>query len=318
MVEKKVASFTIVFQAQSLNYGEGFGNISELKKFTRGNGMQYTFSSRQALRYDIVRIAHELFDWNLETIDSSKGTIQFKEEATIKDSEEMDLFGYMKTISKASKKAKAEEEGEESSETGALTRPAVVRLTHAISLEPYRSDLEFLSNMGFAQRLNQNPNIANIEQHLSFYSYTVTIDLDKVGIDGDIKLRNEERYRRIAQLIDVIKILNREIRGRVENLSPVFVIGGLYKVPSALFHGMIKLSFKDGAPLIDLEPIKSVLETSIENYCVKEDTNYGIVKGIFGNESEIHELITGSKGELISPNKFFEKMKEEIKQYYGV
>ncbi|MEN3042355.1 MAG: type I-B CRISPR-associated protein Cas7/Cst2/DevR [Fervidobacterium sp.] len=315
MKKPKIVSFTVVFQAQSLNYGEGFGNIAELKKFTRGDGMQYTFVSRQALRYDIVRLGHQLFGWNLETLDSSKGTIQFKEDVTIKDSEEMDLFGYMKT-KRGGKKAKSE--AEEEIEKGAFTRSAVVRLTHAISLEPYKSDLEFLSNMGFAQRLNENPNIANIEQHFSFYSYTVTIDLNRVGIDGAIKLSNEERYKRVSQLLDIVKILNREIRGRIENLSPVFVIGGVYSLPFALFSGIIKLSFKNGKPNIDLKPIQSVIETTVGECNIKQDTSYGIVKGIFENESEIHKLIIGSDGELISPTKFFENLKEKIREYYGV
>ncbi len=35
---KKGLSITIIFRAQSLNYGEGIGNISELKKLSRGDG----------------------------------------------------------------------------------------------------------------------------------------------------------------------------------------------------------------------------------------------------------------------------------------
>lgn len=308
MKDKRVASFTVVFQAQSLNYGEGFGNISELKKFTRANGHQYTFASRQALRYDIVRLAHEIFGWNLETLSASKGTIQFRDDVTIRESEEMDLFGYMKT-----------RKGDEESSGGASTRSAVVRLTHAISLEPYKNDLEFLSNMGFAKRLGIDPNIANIEQHLSFYSYSVTIDLAKVGVDGSIELPKEERYRRVSQLLEVLKILNRQIRGRIENLAPLFVIGGLYKVPMALFAGTIKLFYGDKGPAIDLEPLKSVLETQFDGYKIKEDTSYGIVKGIFTNERDIHNLLSGdASGELPTPDSFFEKLKSKIKEYYGV
>ena len=95
---KKGLSITLVFNASSLNYGEGIGNISELKKLTRGDGSVYTYASRQALRYDIARIGNKLYDWNLEVVDKSKGTIQFKDELNIKDSQEMDLFGYMKTL----------------------------------------------------------------------------------------------------------------------------------------------------------------------------------------------------------------------------
>lgn len=33
-----------------------------------------------------------MFGWNLEVVDKSKGTVQFKDELTIEDSQEMDLF----------------------------------------------------------------------------------------------------------------------------------------------------------------------------------------------------------------------------------
>ena len=44
-------TFTAIFLAESANYGEGVGNISTLKKMTRGNYEQYSYISRQALRY---------------------------------------------------------------------------------------------------------------------------------------------------------------------------------------------------------------------------------------------------------------------------
>ncbi len=100
---KRGLTFTVIAQAQSLNYGEGIGNISELKKLSRDDGNIYTFASRQCLRYDIVRLAAELFNWNLQVVDKEKGTIQFKDNISIRESEEMDLFGYMKTNKKMRK-----------------------------------------------------------------------------------------------------------------------------------------------------------------------------------------------------------------------
>ena len=90
---RKGLTVSVIFNAQSLNYGEGIGNISELKKLTRADGNMYTFASRQALRYDVVRLGHEFFNWNLQVVDKGKGTIQFKDELSIEDSQEMDLFG---------------------------------------------------------------------------------------------------------------------------------------------------------------------------------------------------------------------------------
>lgn len=45
---KNGLTLTMVFLAESANYGEGVGNISALKKMTRGNYEQYSYISRQA------------------------------------------------------------------------------------------------------------------------------------------------------------------------------------------------------------------------------------------------------------------------------
>ena len=162
-------TFTVVFLAESANYGEGVGNITTLKKMTRGNYEQYSYISRQAMRYNIV----QQLKWDNTPVDGKSGVVQFAPSATIKDYPEIDLFGYMKTVAK-----------DEDQAGGASTRSAVVRLSNAIALEPYQSDLEFLTNMGLASRCGQNNAIAQSEIHRSYYSYTVAIDLDRIGIDG--------------------------------------------------------------------------------------------------------------------------------------
>lgn len=51
MLSPQGLTATIIFEAQSLNYDEGFGsNLSVLKKFHRGNGEVFSYSSRQSLR----------------------------------------------------------------------------------------------------------------------------------------------------------------------------------------------------------------------------------------------------------------------------
>ena len=298
---KKGLSITMIFKAQSLNYGEGIGNISELKKLSRGDGSTYTFASRQALRYDIARLGNKMFGWNLEVVDKSKGTVQFKEGLTIEDSQEMDLFGYMKTAKKTDK-----ENG------GSDIRSAAVRLSNAISLEEYKNDIEFLNNKGFADRINEFPNLANIEQHLSFYTYTITIDLEKIGVDGNIELDNSIRAKRIKELLEIIKVLNREIRGREENLSPVFIIGGIYKLNSPFFLGRVKLNGKDGQFSIDTDMLKDTMSLKLGENSIEEDTNVGIVKNIFSNENEIEE-----KFKVTSIQEFFENLENEVDKYYN-
>ncbi|AMW33137.1 type I-B CRISPR-associated protein Cas7/Cst2/DevR [Fervidobacterium islandicum] len=302
-MEKKFLTATFIFEAGSLNYGEGTGNYSELKKLTRGNGQMYTYISRQALRYDIVRLGAEMYGWDLNVVDKNQDVIQFSKEKTIKDSVEMDLFGYMKT---------------QKNEAG-VTRSAVVRLTHAISLEPYKGDLELLTNKGLADRIGENPNLANIENHLSFYSYTVSIDLDKVGVDGDIVLEKQQRLERVLQLLEILKVLNRKIRGRIENLAPVFSIGGVYPIPSPLFLGSLKLKTSLGKFYIDCKPLEEVLNAKFEligdGYTPKHDTLVGIKRSLFDNEDEIAKLVEDSNhGDIY---RFFELLKAKVREYYN-
>lgn len=295
--KKRGLSITMIFKAQSLNYGEGIGNISELKKITRGDGSVYTFASRQALRYDVVRLGNKMFNWNLETVDKTKGTVQFKDGLTIEDSEEMDLFGYMRT---------------EKSGSG-TTRSASVRLSNAISLESYKSDMELLTNKGLADRVPDYANLANVEQHLSYYTYTITIDLEKIGVDENVELSNEEKAKRVNQLLEIIKVLNREIRGREENLSPVFVIGGVYHINSPFYLGRIKLVGKDGDFSIDTEMLKDASSLTIGEQSILTDTKVGILKNTFKNEAEIEEMFAGKVSNI---EDFFKNMKDEVMKYY--
>lgn len=295
---KKGLSITLIFKGQSLNYGEGIGNISELKKLTRGDGSVYTYASRQALRYDIVRLGKKLFDWKYyDIVDDKQGTVQFKKELTIKDSEEMDLFGYFRTTKS------------ENSDT----RSAAVRLSNAISLEDYKSDMEFLTNKGLADRIKRHADPVNIEQHLSYYTYTITIDLEKIGKDEKIELSNEEKTKRVNQLLDIVKILNREIRGREENLSPVFAIGGMYDINSPFFLGRIKLNGKNGEFNLDTEMLKDTTTLTIGDKSIYDDTRVGMLKNTFKNEAEIEEIFEGKTTNI---EEFFKELKEKVNEYY--
>ncbi|MDA3129373.1 type I-B CRISPR-associated protein Cas7/Cst2/DevR [Aliibacillus thermotolerans] len=293
---KKAMTLTVIFQANSLNYGEGISNISELKKIHRGNGDVLTFASRQSLRYDIVRLGNEMFDWNLKTVDKSKRTVQFKEDVTIEDSVEMDLFGYLKTSKKSQK------------------RPAVARLSHAISLEPYNSDMEFLNNMGLAERINEDPNLANIEQHESLYTYTLTLDLTRVGIDGEIELSTEEKTTRIHQLLDILKVLNRNIRGRQESLAPLFVVGGVYDVANPFFLGKVRLNIEEKGWNIDFRTIKSVCEQTFAGKKVGDQTKVALLDGVFTNEQHMKETFGD---QLVTMEQFFESLNQEAIEALG-
>ncbi|SHF12728.1 CRISPR-associated protein Cst2 [Marinitoga hydrogenitolerans DSM 16785] len=287
-MNKKGLTLTIIFEAESANYGEGIGNVTALKKLSRGNG-QFTYVSRQALRYNIVeQLSEELSPVEAQG-SGDKKVIQYHPDATIEKYPEIDFFGYMKT-----------KKGE-----GSITRDAKVRLSNAISLEEFNGDLDFLTNKGLADRIGENMNIAQSEIHRSYYRYTINIDLDEIGVDENenINLPKEEKSRRIEKLLDTIAFLYRDIKGRREDLKPLFAIGGVYDIKNPFFQNVVEV--KGNRIKIDL------LQSVLEYEHVKENTICGIVKGKFSNESEIIEKLNA-----ISIPELFKNLKERVKNYY--
>ena len=227
-------TFTMVFLAESANYGEGIGNITTLKKMTRGDFQQYSYISRQAMRYNIVK----QLKWDNTPVDGKSG------------------------------------------------------------------DLEFLTNMGLAQRQNLENGIAQSEIHRSYYSYTISIDLDRIGVDVEIEVSQEEKASRVKELLDTVQYLYRDIRGRRENLSPLFIIGGRYKRKNPFFENIVSVK----ANKIGVATLKEIVEDSEE---LKEYTYTGITSGIFDNEKDVKEKLKAE-----SVGNVFKHLKEEVDAYY--
>ncbi|MFJ7982250.1 type I-B CRISPR-associated protein Cas7/Cst2/DevR [Lysinibacillus xylanilyticus] len=292
-MNKKGLTLSIIFEAESANYGEGVGNVTSLKKISRGDHEMYTYLSRQALRYNIV----DQMEVNNTPLGVDGRVIQFHPEATIADYAEIDLFGYMKTVKPTTK-----------------TRAAVVRLSNAVALESYNTDLEFLTNKGLLDRYKaatdddniKGGNIAQSEIHKSFYAYTVTIDLDKVGIDANdnIEIPLAERAERVTALLQSLKFLYRDIKGRRENLSPIFAIGGVYDYKNPFFENRLKLKENKLA----VATIEGVL--ALDEH-VQKETHVGLVKGLLANDEEIEQTLQAK-----SMAEFFKELEAAVINYY--
>ena len=305
-MENKGLTLSIIFEAESANYGEGFGNINSLKKMSRGDGYSYSYISRQALRYNII----EQLKWNT-TVAIDKKVVQYDKKSSIKDCPEIDLFGYMKT-------------GDNSINGTSNTRSAAVRLSNAIALENYNSDLDFLTNMALAKRGNFENMIAQSEIHKSYYAYTVTIDLDRVGIDEVIteyvkgkeakkeiiEIEKSERAKRVNDLLKILKTLYRDIRGRRENLSPIFIIGGVYNIKNPFFENRLKVNKNN----LDIDIILKTIDIDKE---VKSNTIVGYIGNIFNNSKEIEEGLKTKELKTKSISEVFDYLSEEVNKYYG-
>lgn len=279
---------TMIFLAESANYGEGVGNITTLKKLSRGNYEQYSYISRQALRYNIV----SQLSWDNTPVDEKSGVVQFAPSATIKEYPEIDLFGYMKTTKEGDQKG------------GAATRSAVARLSNAVALEPYQSDMEFLTNMGLAKRKNVGNAIAQSEIQRSLYSYTLSIDLDRVGKDGELEITEAEKADRVDKLLDAVHYLYRDIKGRRENLSPIFVIGGRYERKNPFFENRIRVEENR----LNTVPLQEIMNEETQ---IREHTFVGVMTGMFENEEEIRKNL-----EDATVGDAFAGLKKEVKDYY--
>ncbi len=293
-MNRKGVTITYIVKAFPMNYDEGYGNVSIMKKVHIGSGDTLPFTSRQALRYSLVNWLFQHGHWREAGVTKEQEVIQFDLKA-LKEYyyEEADLFGYMITPGRGER---------------AITRSAVARLTHLVGLDRYFGDQEFLTNKGFADRKKTDPNLANIEIAYNYYKYTLSIDLDQVGIDENIDKNEDldERIRRVQTLIEATKFLYRNIRGRREDLKPLFVIGGVYPIKSPFFHNAVNVIWKAGKPNLNMDAIEQVLKVPLqENKTVGEFTYIGGLKGEFENFEP-----------ALSPFEALDKIKEEVKKAY--
>lgn len=292
-MENKGLTLSIIFEADSANYGEGYGNISALKRISRADGNSYTYISRQAL---IFSLKNNLGWLDTETAPQGK-VAQYTWDSNIKESPEIDLFGYMKTKGSDSK-----------------IRAAVVRFSNAISLENYSGDMEFGTNLSLANRTPDKKGLLpyNAEIHKSYYAYTVTVDLDLVGVDKNdgINLQKDniqECNDRIIKLLEGIEFLHREIKADSKNMNPIFAIGGIYNIKNPFFANRLELSeYKK----LNISLIKEILDSINSKDMGK--TYIGCLLEKFSNGNEI-------KSELKSESivNFFNKLRGEVNNYYA-
>ena len=133
--------------------------------------------------------------------------------------------------------------------------------------------------------------------------------MDRIGIDESdkSKVSNEEKSRRIKKLLDTISLLYRDIRGRREDLKPLFVIGGVYDIKNPFFENTVDI--KENKILVDK------LCSGIYDY-IEKDTISGIVKEQFENETEVEVKLKEKNINVLNVPEFFKQLKEKVDNYY--
>jgi len=305
----KAITLTIVtHKAHSLNYGETIGNISTLKKLTQNTGHPkslITYFSDKAIKYDVKRIGRESFGWHLmdqSVVAVFKGCVENNNfnyskfyEDMVKNFEEFDLFGGMfadieEIGGKKDKNGYYKVDGNKVKiETERLKRTQPVRFTNGYSISEFSYDTNLLNDIDAYNRYIQytagqkEQSLVFPEEHYSYYTYTLNIDLDQIGAveieetDNSGKIVKswkrvitlDEKKKRIKSLLEIVLLwLHRKIKGRVENLTPVFVIGGVYDVKQPFFHNAIRFYEKDNNLIVEGKDIEKIFNT----YEIKEKT----------------------------------------------
>ncbi|WP_231476984.1 type I-B CRISPR-associated protein Cas7/Cst2/DevR [Thermocrinis jamiesonii] len=326
---KGILTLTIITQrATSLNYGENIGNVSILKKLSLGDNSQITYVSDKALKYEMRKKGKEEKGWKLldekvkEVIENKrdKGKLDVDSfgKELIKNYEEFDLFGGLLTNLKGADGKKLE-----LSYGDSVKRTAPVKVTYAYSISKFQGDMDFMNNIDaynrYIKHIEQKDAqvITQSEQHSAHYYYTIAIDLDRIGVwEGEDQsedvVSSEEKANRVKALLDIVRTLSRQIKGRWENLSPIFVIGGIYKIKNPFFMGCIGAKeTEDGKLILDTSRLIDCMNLIPEGE--RENTLCGILSGYFANEQEIREnLQCKSVGEV------FEELKKRVEEVYAV
>lgn len=290
---KNTALTLTVIANMTSNYGESLGNISSVQKVYR-EGKEYATRSRESLK-NAICVQAGLYD-DLQT--SVDGAIQ---KLVTKD------------INAAT--CKALEGGYMSTKDVTYIRNSSFYLTDAVSAEPFISDALFHNNLYLATNfakangLNVQNNSKDCglmpyqyEYDKSIKIYSITIDLEKVGVDHnfDAEASNEEKCSRVLSIIDAVENLSLVVKGNLDNAEPIFIVGGLSPRKTHMFENAVKVVGKN----LVVEPIKEKLDMGF---------SCGLMRnGQLGNEDEIIRELNPT-----TVPKFFNQLREDIKAYFA-
>ena len=301
---KLAKSLTLTLVANiSSNYGENLGNTASVQKIFK-NQKEYAARSRESLKNAICEQAG-LYD-DLKTVLNKEDSGNKKSVAQKRVDTEVNAAncralegGYMTTSKKMT-----------------YIRKSSFYLTDAISVEPLINELRFHNNLQLANNYakTRGLNVQNKETGLMPYQYeydkslkvySITIDLERVGVDENFKAEAEniEKAERVNSILSAIETLSLVVKGNMDNAEPLFVIGGLSTRKTHFFENVVKV--KNNALVLN-EGIESKLNSDIGNF------KAGVLKcGQLDNEKDIVNQLNAE-----TTSDFFNELRTEIDKYY--
>ncbi|HOQ01457.1 type I-B CRISPR-associated protein Cas7/Cst2/DevR [Acetivibrio clariflavus] len=283
MSMNRVSGVTLTILTESpiaLSNDQGAGNYSPIKKYFYKDGI-HSMTSVGTFTYELRKKLIKEYGWTASGIVIKNKNLYPKKE-NIEDTDlngiENDVFGFLVPDKQINK-----------------TSP--LRVIPFISVNTFKSDTQTVTNRGFLnpdlgrEYFDDKGNSISIDevpttQALAFeevfgdyYYYTVTIELDRIGVvevdddkylePGNRKYMSKKiRKKIIADLIDAILNFTRDIKHQKIHLKPLAVFGGAFKSPIPYFWNDVCIDSK-GNLVMDYvcETIKGYGINS-ENYIV--------------------------------------------------
>lgn len=287
MRENNVRSLTLTILTESpvaLSNDQGSGNYTPIKKSFRSDGI-HAITSVGTVTYEMRKKLVEK-GWQLSgMVLNTKGSGQKKkvtnmypyEDSVDANNEiglETDVFGFLIPDKQVSK-----------------TSP--LRIIPFESIHTYKNDIQLITNKGFLEQsmgrefydkkgnkyedeLPTTQALANEEIFGDYYVYTITIELDRFGVqevkkgkylapEDRMAMTKEIRKKALKDIVEVIVEFTREIKHQTIHLKPLAVFGGAFENVIPYFWN--DMNFKDNKFTLDY-----AIET-IESYGLKKN-NY--------------------------------------------
>ncbi|WP_455539203.1 type I-B CRISPR-associated protein Cas7/Cst2/DevR [Terrisporobacter sp.] len=284
MGKSKVSAVTFTILTESpvaLSNDQGFGNYTPIKKNFMSDG-QHAITSVGTMTYEIRKALHNK-GWNLSGIvlnvnSSGKITNMYSKaediESCDKQGLENDIMGFFipdKQISKTSP----------------------LRIIPPKSLHTFKNNTQLITNRGFLEKdLERNyfnkdgksyegelPNtqaLANEEIFGDYYVYTITIELNRFGVqevkDGKylapkdrIYMDKEIRKEALKDIMDIICNLTRSIKHQTVLLKPLAAFGGAYESVMPYFWNDVNMDNENNLILDDIVETICSYDLNLEN-----------------------------------------------------
>lgn len=291
---KKALTLTVVANMTS-NYSEGLGNIASVQKVFK-NRKIYAIRSRESLK-NALMVQAGMYDDLQTEVDGATQKLVTEElnAATCRALE----GGYMNT------------------RVTTYVRKSSIYLTDAISCESFVNETRFHNNLYLAGNFAaaNNKNIQNnasdvglmpyqYEYDKSLKVYSMTVDLEMFGKDENFgaEADKDEKIHRINALLDAVESLNLVVKGNLDNAEPIFVVGGISDRKTHYFENVVHV-----------EENRLDISEELKNKLAK-GYSCGLLCGkVLANEEEIKKEL-----DPMTISKFFEILKNKVKEYYEV